>query len=110
MSNPQMADAKQLLAAAKAIQADIDACGLSEHNDMGPILKEVLSLQERHRGTWWDRHQLYWLTQLLEEVAELGNALVGEHEHDPDYELTQIAAICLNWLDMRQDRGKSDGS
>ena len=107
-----MTNTKQLLAAAKAIQADADALGLGERNDMGLIAREVLSLQQRHRGTWRDRHEHYWLTQLLEEVAELGNALVGEHEHDPDYELRQIASICLNWLDMRakQEEVVLDGS
>lgn len=76
---------------------------------MKQILRRVLSLQHRHCKTWRGQHELYWFTQLIEETAELGNALVGEHEHDPDYELTQIAAICLNWLDMRQGRRESDG-
>lgn len=73
---------------------------------MEEILAHVLTLQRHHCETWRDRHELYWLTQLLKEVAELGNALVGEHEHDPSYELTEIASICLNWLDMRAKQAK----
>jgi len=38
---------------------------------------------------------------LLEEVGELALAIAGIHEHNVDYELQQIASICLNWLEMR---------
>lgn len=38
------------------------------------------------------------LPMLLAEVSELAYAIVGRHEHNPDTELVEIAAICINWL------------
>lgn len=63
----------------------------------------VLKLRRKHDKTWRNKPESYWLAALLEEFGELGSALNGEHEHEPDYELCQIAAICLNWLEMRRE-------
>lgn len=63
----------------------------------------VVELRRRHRGKWRDKPESYWLGALVEELGELGSALNGEHEHSPDVELEQIAGICLNWLDMRNN-------
>jgi len=38
------------------------------------------------------------LPMLQEEVNELSAALRGEHEHSPESELIQIAAIAINWI------------
>ena len=38
------------------------------------------------------------LRMLVEEVGELAAALAGDHQHPPDWELRQIAAIALHWL------------
>jgi len=38
------------------------------------------------------------LVMLREEVDELAEALSGTHEHQPEYELAQIAGIAINWL------------
>jgi len=38
------------------------------------------------------------LPMLQEEVDELSAALRGEHEHPPESELVQIAAIAINWI------------
>ncbi len=54
-----------------------------------------------HRATWRDQPESYWLNGLTEEYLELHLALDGKHKHTPSEELIQIAAICLNWLDMR---------
>lgn len=37
----------------------------------------------------------------MQEVGELAGSLVGDHEGPPEWELRQIVAICINWLDMR---------
>jgi len=66
-----------------------------------PIIDQVLNLQRKHEDTWADRHGSYWLARLVEEVGELGAALVDDHEHTPDWELAQIASIAINWLRHR---------
>jgi hypothetical protein len=64
---------------------------------------QVSDLANEHRQTWRDMPETYWFQRLVGEIGELGCALAGEHAHSPDWELRQIAAICLNWLDMRGD-------
>jgi hypothetical protein len=68
---------------------------------MDEIQRRVIDLQEQHRDTWRDRPESYWLARLLEEFGELGASLANDHEHPPEWELMQIAAICINWIDMR---------
>ena len=63
--------------------------------------RDVLELTQGHIKTWRDEPQARWLAGLMAEVGELADALHGKHEHSPDWELEQIAAIALNWLDMR---------
>jgi hypothetical protein len=65
------------------------------------ILDEVLELTKKHVETWRDKPEDYWLARLMQEVGELASSLVGDHDDPPEWELKQIAAICLNWLDMR---------
>lgn len=61
----------------------------------------VLELKNSHSNTWRDKPESYWFARLSQEVGELGSSLVGDHEDSPDWELNQIASICLNWLEMR---------
>lgn len=63
--------------------------------------KRVLQLKERHSVTWRDRADDFWYYRLGEEFGELGASLAGDHKDSPDWELEQIAAICLNWLEKR---------
>lgn len=65
------------------------------------IQQQVLELQQKHALTWRDRPEWYWALGLLEEVAELILSLAGLHVGPPEWELKQIAAICLNWLEYR---------
>lgn len=44
-------------------------------------------------------HKRCWLG-----MVDVLQSLVGLHKHPPELELTQIAAICLNWLEMRQEK------
>ena len=69
------------------------------------VLDAVLALKEQHSITWRLRPEPYWCARLMQEVGELAAALVNDHEHSPDWELTQIASICLNWLEMRRYEG-----
>ena len=61
----------------------------------------TLELKERCANYWRDKDQAYWFARLVQEVGELGSSLVGDHADSPDWELSQIAAICLNWLEYR---------
>jgi len=45
-----------------------------------------------------NEHRYPTLRTLLAEVSELAYALEGEHEHPPEFELTEIGGIVLNWL------------
>jgi len=38
------------------------------------------------------------LMMLIDEVEELTDSLEGHHEHPPEWELSQIAGIAINWL------------
>ena len=65
------------------------------------IILPVFELTEKHKETWRNNPESVWLAGLIEEVAELAQSIGGKHEHTPEQELRQIAAIALNWLDMR---------
>jgi hypothetical protein len=68
------------------------------------IFLPIFALAEQHKETWRQDPESTWIKGLLEEVRELQDALEGKHKHPPDLELMQIAAICMNWLDMRQSK------
>lgn len=68
-------------------------------------LMAILERRNEHAGTWRGEPESRWLVGLVEEVAELAAALEGQHAHSPDWELTQIASICLNWLEYRMQLG-----
>lgn len=70
----------------------------------GRIVPIVLTMTEQHSQDWRDMPDSYWFARLVEEVGELAGSLVDNHEDSPEWELTQIASICLNWLDMRSGR------
>lgn len=57
----------------------------------------VQQLVDGHADTWQDKPDWFWFLSLLEEVGELGMALLGLHEHAPEFELAQIASIAINW-------------
>lgn len=69
-------------------------------------MEQVLALKEKYRDYWRDDPESYWFARLVEEVGELGGSLVGNHTDSPGWELAQIAAICLNWLEMREEKGE----
>jgi len=70
--------------------------------------ERVLRMAHNHAYTWRykdnaleNEPESFWLMKLIEEVQELSDSLDGAHHHEPELELCQIAAICLNWLEMR---------
>ena len=65
---------------------------------------EVLLCKERHKTTWRDgRGECRWFLSLLEEVCELGLAILGLHKDTVQHELIQIAAICMNWQEYHNE-------
>lgn len=69
------------------------------------IVENVIQMKERYAKHWRDKPESYWFARLLQECGELGSSLVGDTAHNTDladHELSQIASICLNWLDMRK--------
>lgn len=65
------------------------------------VAKSVVELKEKHRQTWRDKSQWHWAMGLLEEVIELIGALLGLHKGPVEWELMQISAICMNWIELR---------
>jgi len=75
-----------------------------DNSYLAEILVLISYKTNRSLNTWRSRSQLYWLWRLLGEIFELALSLVGLHKHSPEQELDQIAAICMNWLDMLLQR------
>ena len=67
--------------------------------------KEVVNHRRQYISRHRDKDDNYWLLMLHEEVAELTLSLRGKHEHSPELELTEIAGICINWLEKRESEG-----
>ena len=49
------------------------------------------------------RNDSYWYMRTAEEFGELGASLAGDHKDPPEWEIKQLAAILLNWLEKRDD-------
>ena len=64
----------------------------------GAIIQQVRQIALHHAACWTDKSDTDWYLGLLGEVHELWDALRGIHEHPTEYELLQIASICVNWL------------
>lgn len=79
-----------------------DPNGIYEEASM-PALNNVIALAHTHRNMWRDKPESYWYYRLVEEVGELGSSLAQRHKDPPEVELEQIAAICINWLRLRQE-------
>lgn len=72
--------------------------------DLSVSEREVLELRRKYSAKWRDRDEHYWMERLMQEVGELASALAGDHDDPPEWELKQIAAICINWLEMRTEK------
>jgi hypothetical protein len=69
--------------------------------------RQVFELQAKYSTHWRLNDEAYWLARFMEEVGELAGALVGNHVGPVEWELSQLAAIALNWLDMRAARAQA---
>ena len=70
-------------------------------NEPTAIDQDVLALKNEHPHIWKGASEVYWYYKLLKELRELRLVLTKPHKHTTDHVLKQIAAICLNWLEMR---------
>jgi hypothetical protein len=86
-----------------ALEAADELKGWANSRD---TLAEVMALAIEHTGTWREEPESYWLAQLHEEMSELTLVLHGKQEGPLEWELRQIAAICINWLDMRREANR----
>lgn len=68
-----------------------------------PAEIKVLASKREHETTWTDKSKWFWYLSLLEEVVELGLALLGWHKDPVELELKQISGITMNWLEHEQE-------
>ncbi len=76
-----------------------------------PALSELLHkvVEERKRqDVKWGRSFLgrgdaEWLTILTEEVGEVARSIIEGDEENLIIEITQCAAVCLKWLELRNN-------
>ena len=66
--------------------------------------KTVSDFRKKYDKHWRDKPESYWMARLMQEVGELASSLIGEHKDPPELELKQIASICINWLEMREEK------
>ena len=71
-------------------------------NNLSLVENRVLLLKRHHNTTWRGRSDLYWLFSLIEEMGELALALLGLHDGPVEWELQQIAAIAMNWMEKKR--------
>lgn len=64
---------------------------------------KTLAYKYAYDAHWRDKDESWWLARLLQEVGELADTFTEETEDERQHELRQIASICLNWLDMRNE-------
>lgn len=73
--------------------------------DGSPLLSTI-KVQQKNRWRWQGKGNMYWFLQLIRAIFLLFGSLVGLRHEPVRWELMQIAAICLNWMN-RQDDDKS---
>lgn len=67
----------------------------------GTTVLATIRLMNKYRRSWLDRSNWYWFYRLCQEVFELFGCLLGVHKDPPEWEMMQIAAICMNWKNHR---------
>ena len=72
--------------------------------ELTPREAEVIQMKRAHEGVWKDKSTFEWFMGLMEEVAELADALLKVHEGPVSHELAQIAAICINFSELLDAR------
>ena len=71
---------------------------------MRPAEEIVVKHRRKYLTHWRTKSNLYWFVCLVEEVFELGFALLRLHRHSPNHELRGIASVCINWIEYRYEK------
>ena len=58
----------------------------------------IALVQHVLQDQWADQVPSFWMWQLDGEIDELFDSMEDRHSHPPEWELVQIAALCINWL------------
>ncbi len=68
---------------------------------------ELVSLERDRQNKLWVREDCAWdevdtlkLTVLVEEVGEVARAVLEDDNENLRQELTEVAAVCISWLEM----------
>lgn len=88
------------------LAADLDQLTNASRYEINTQARIVVDWAEVYRDTWQDKPESHWLAGIMEEVLELALSLEGKHEHTPELELKQIAAIAINWLRKRETESR----
>jgi len=67
-----------------------------------PPQDKVIELKEKNRDLWLDKPETFWLGQLTGITTTMTLKQIGSMPVDKN-NLTEIAALCLNWLDNIQE-------
>lgn len=73
-------------------------------------LQLIMEERARQDEKWGEQNhgQLYWLGILVEEVGELAKALIEGKDDEAGKELTQVAAVAVQWMEARQRRSNEN--
>jgi len=73
---------------------------------LSELLHQVVEERKRQDAKWGrsfpGRGDAEWLAILAEEVGEAARAILEDDEENLIIEITQCAAVCLKWLELRQ--------
>lgn len=79
-----------------------------------PLVLAEMARQDEKWGAQRKHHPLYWLAILVEEVGELSQTIIGpdvpQMTPEAERELTQVAAVAVQWLAALHGEGESDGT
>lgn len=65
------------------------------------LVKDERERQDKKWGKgFFGRSDLAWLGILAEEFGEVANAILEHDEENLITEITQVAAVCIAWLEM----------
>jgi NTP pyrophosphatase (non-canonical NTP hydrolase) len=66
------------------------------------VLWEIVQERQRQDAKWGTHRDLtdfQWLTVIVEEVGEIGRAILQNKHDDVHKEIVQVAAVAVAWLE-----------
>jgi len=73
------------------------------------IYNQIITERFRQDKKWGiqNHSNFYWYAILGEEFGEVGRAIMENNKWDINKEITQVAAVCIAWLENLRDIKKS---